>query len=102
MRVISQDGTIDIPYEQCVIQRFREKIYFLNKNLVGVEQLVNDIEMASYSSEENAQKRFDIVYKYYQITKNIADKDRELVLFWFEVGYNIARKHAGLPMFEIK
>ena len=53
-------------------------------------------------SEENAQKRFDIVYKYYQITKNIADKDRELVLFWFEVGYNIARKHAGLQMFEMK
>ena len=53
-------------------------------------------------SEENAQKRFDIVYKYYQITKNLADKDRDLVLFWFQVGYNIARKHAGLPMFEIK
>lgn len=32
-------------------------------------------------SEENAQKRFDIVYKYYQITKSIADKNRELVLF---------------------
>ena len=52
-------------------------------------------------SEENAQKRFDIIYKYYQITKSIADKNRELVLFWFQVGYNIARKHAGLPMFEI-
>lgn len=61
MRVISQDGTIDIPYEQCVIQRFREKIYFLNKNLVGVEQLVNDIEMASYSSEENAQKAIEML-----------------------------------------
>ena len=53
-------------------------------------------------SEENAQKRFDILYKYYQITKNIADKDRELVLFWFKVGYNIARKHVGLPKFKTK
>ena len=61
MRIISQDGTIDIPYEQCVIQRFREKIYFLNKNLVGVEQLVNDIEMASYSSEEKAEKAMEML-----------------------------------------
>ena len=45
-------------------------------------------------SEENARKRFDIVYKYYQITKSIVDKDREVVLFWFNVGYNIARKRA--------
>ena len=61
MRVISQDGTIDIPYEQCVIQRFREKIYFLNKNLVGVEQLVSDMEMASYSTEEKAEKAMEML-----------------------------------------
>lgn len=61
MRVISQDGTIDIPYEQCVIQRFKEKIYFLNKNLTGVEQLVNDMEMASYSTEEKATKAMEML-----------------------------------------
>ena len=61
MRVISQDGTIDIPYEQCVIQRFEEKIYFLNKNLVGVEQLVSDMEMASYSTEEKAEKAMEML-----------------------------------------
>lgn len=33
MRVISQDGTIDIPYEMVVIQRFEEDVYFLNRNL---------------------------------------------------------------------
>lgn len=65
MRIISQDGMIDIPYEQCVIQRFREKIYFLNKNLVGVEQLVNDMEMASYSSEEKAEKAMDMLHNDY-------------------------------------
>ena len=62
MRIISQDGTIDIPYEQCVIQRFREKIYFLNKNLTGVEQLVSDIEMASYSTEEKAMEMLHRAY----------------------------------------
>ena len=61
MRVISQDGTIDIPYEQCVIQRFREKIYFLNKNLTGVEQLVSDIEIATYSTEEKAKKAMEML-----------------------------------------
>ena len=61
MRVISQDGTIDIPYEQCVIQRFKEKVYFLNKNLTGVEQLVNDMEMASYSTKEKAIKAMEML-----------------------------------------
>lgn len=42
MRIISQDGTLDIPYEQVVIQRFNGEIYFLNKNLIGVEQLCGD------------------------------------------------------------
>lgn len=39
MRVISQDGALDIPYEQVVIQRFKGEIYFLNKNLTGIDDL---------------------------------------------------------------
>lgn len=65
MRIISQDGTIDIPYEQCVIQRFKEKIYFLNKNLVGVEQLVNDMNIAEYSTEAKAQKAMEMLRNEY-------------------------------------
>lgn len=61
MRIISQNREIDIPYEQCAIQRFREKIYFLNKNLTGVEQLVDDMEMASYSTEAKAQKAMEML-----------------------------------------
>lgn len=56
MRVISQDGTLDMPYEQVIIQRFQRDIYFLNKNLVGVEQLVSDMVVAKYSTEEKAKK----------------------------------------------
>lgn len=56
MRVISQDGSIDIPYEQVVITRYEENIYFLNKNLTGVEQLTDDIEIATYSTIEKAKK----------------------------------------------
>ena len=61
MRVISQDGTIDIPYDQVVIQRFEKDIYFLNKNLIGVELLTDDIVIASYSTEEKAQKAMEML-----------------------------------------
>lgn len=66
MRVISQDGTIDVPYEQVVIQRYDRVIYFLNKNLTGVEQLINDIEMAKYSTEEKAIKAMGMLRKVYE------------------------------------
>ena len=56
MRVISQDGTIDVPYEMVVIQKFRNRVYFLNRNLSGIEELVNDIELAEYSAEAKAVK----------------------------------------------
>lgn len=65
MRVISQDGTIDIPYEQVVIQRFVKDIYFLNKNLIGVELLTDDIVIASYSTEEKAEKAMEMLREAY-------------------------------------
>ena len=60
MRVISQDGTIDIPYDSVIIQRFGREIYFLNKNLIGVERLVSDMDIATYSTEEKAQKAMEM------------------------------------------
>ena len=65
MRVISQDGTIDIPYDSVIIQRFRREIYFLNKNLIGVEQLVSDMDIATYSTEEKAQKAMEMLRNNY-------------------------------------
>ena len=59
MRVISQDGALDIPYEQVVIQRFKGEIYFLNKNLTGIDDLVSDIVIAKYSTEEQAKKAME-------------------------------------------
>ena len=61
MRVISQDGTIDIPYESVIILRFKSTIYFLNKNLIGVEPLVSDMDIASYSTETKAQKAMEML-----------------------------------------
>lgn len=65
MRVISQDGTIDVPYEMVVIQRFEEDIYFLNRNLTGVEDLISDIRLAKYSTEEKAIKAMEMLREQY-------------------------------------
>lgn len=61
MRVISQDGTLDIPYEDVIIQRFESKIYFLNKNLTGVEPFNDDMQIAEYSTEEKAKKAMEML-----------------------------------------
>lgn len=52
MRVISQDGTIDLPYEQVVITRHDKSIYLM-------EHLTNDVEIAKYSTEEKADEAME-------------------------------------------
>lgn len=63
MRLISQDGTFDVPYEQVVIQRYSDSIYWLNKNLIGVESggISEDFKIASYSSEAKAIKVMEML-----------------------------------------
>ena len=63
MRVISQDGTMDMPYEEVIIQRFKSRIYFLNKNLTGVESLSEDMQIAEYSTEAKAIKAMEMLRK---------------------------------------
>ena len=65
MRVISQEGTIDIPYDSVIIQRFGREIYFLNKNLIGVEKLVSDMDIATYSTKEKAIKAMEMLREQY-------------------------------------
>ena len=90
MRIISQDGTIDIPYEQVVIQRFKTEIYFLNKNLTGVENLICDMEIALYSTEEKAEKAMEMLRETYQYGKKVSvpkfdesgiDKEDDITLY---------------------
>lgn len=65
MRVLPQDGTIDMPYEEVIIQRFRSRIYFLNKNLTGVESLSDDMQIAEYSTEAKALKVMEMLRETY-------------------------------------
>lgn len=68
MRVISQDGNWDIPYDKVVIQRYGNNIYFLNSNLMGVEGVTNDMKIATYSTvkkAEDSMKSLRLTYEYY-------------------------------------
>ena len=65
VRIISQDGTMDVPYEMVVIQRFEEEIYFLNRNLTGVEDFISDIRLAKYSTEAKAIKAMEALRETY-------------------------------------
>ena len=64
MRILSQDGTFDVPYEMVVIQQHEERIYFLNKNLCGIGAL-GDLKLAEYSTAEKAQKAMEILRSVY-------------------------------------
>ena len=66
MRLISQDGTFDVPYEQGVMERYSDGIYWMNKNLIGVESGISeDFKIASYSSEAKAIKVMEMVIEKY-------------------------------------
>lgn len=67
MRLISQEGTFDVPYDQVVIQRYSDGIYWLNKNLIGVESgFSEDFKIASYSSEAKAIKAMEKLRENYK------------------------------------
>lgn len=66
MRLISQDGIFDVPYEQVVIRRYSDGIYWMNKNLIGVESGISeDFKIASYSSITKAIKVMEMIRKSY-------------------------------------
>lgn len=54
MRIISQDGAIDVPYEHVAVIRLNKKIYFFNSNLITDSQA-----LAEYSTEEKAEKAME-------------------------------------------
>lgn len=64
MRIISQDGTRDFPYEHVCLERFGTAIYVLSKNLIGVEE-IEDYTMAVYTSEGLAEGALNEVHRAY-------------------------------------
>ena len=55
MRIISQNGTIDMPYDMCCVWRQEEVIYC---RVVGSD---DNVMMATYSSEYKAEKAVEML-----------------------------------------
>lgn len=55
MRIISQNGTIDMPYDMCCVWRQEEVIYC---RAIGSD---DNVTMATYSSEDKAEKAFEML-----------------------------------------
>lgn len=89
MRIISQDGMIDIPYEQVVIQAYKKQIYFCNANFTGVEEFVNDIVIAEYSTQEKAMKAMEML------------REKYLSRMELDGGYDITSGHYVQPNFWV-
>ena len=55
MRIISQNGTIDMPYDMCCVWRQEEVIYC---RAIGSD---DNVTMATYSSEDKAEKAVEML-----------------------------------------
>lgn len=58
MRIVSQDGCYDLPYEQTVV--LREETHILVRTME-----YEDLRIASYSTEEKAIKAMEMCREYY-------------------------------------
>lgn len=59
MRIISQNGTIDMPYDMCCVWRQEEVIYC---RVVGSD---DNVTMATYSTKSKAQKAMEMLLTSY-------------------------------------
>lgn len=85
MRLISQDGTIDVPYERVAV--------VVTGNYIGAEIDYKRYPMGTYSTEEKAERVMEDlkyaylshqVYKYENININIPEKFHECVCGVFQ------------------
>lgn len=60
MRVISQCGKYDLPYERCVVWRNKEKIY-----ACPIGEPESDYQVAFYSTEEKAERAMEMLHEAY-------------------------------------
>ena len=65
MRVISQDGTIDVPYELTSIQLVSKATIVAQGSYFGSSSDDNFVTVAEYSTEEKAKKAIDMLHNDY-------------------------------------
>lgn len=66
MRVISQDGTIDMPYEVSSLNMVVGKYEDVVNAAIYCYSSFSTIKMAEYSSEEKAKKAMEMLREEYQ------------------------------------
>ena len=65
MRIISQDGTIDVPYELTSIQLVSKTTIVAQGSYFGSSTDDNFVTVAEYSTEEKAQKAMEMLRNNY-------------------------------------
>lgn len=76
MRIVSQDGKWDIPYEQVAIHRCGMSIYFFNSNLDYDAK-----KLAAYSTEEKANVAMEMLREAYMgiiVLENMDNMEKAL------------------------
>lgn len=75
MRIISQNGAIDLPYDGCLV--------WLNKEKVVVSPIGNsdsNYTVAIYSAPEKAEKTMQLLHEVYIVHENFKNMEPELGL----------------------
>ncbi len=95
MRIISQNGTIDMPYDMCCVWRQEEVIYC---RAIGSD---DNVTMATYSSSEKAEKvekllrRNALHFLEFQFAEN-AEKDAEIFYYQFPAEEELEKNWSSL------
>lgn len=95
MRIISQNGLYDFPYEKCFIYINKEKIM---ASSIGEPNLYHT--MAIFSTQEKAKKSMQLLHESYIVHENFKKIDAELQLKMIEtVEKETGLKYGGIFRF---
>lgn len=64
MRILSQDGMIDVPYEQCVFSMFFNEICSEKYEIDAIFSNNKIYKMAEYTTEEKAMRAMERLHEY--------------------------------------
>ena len=96
MRIISQDGKFDLPYESCVI-------WIDNKagiNVSPIGEPDSNYTFGVYSTPEKAEKAMQLLHESYIVHENFKKMDSELQLKMIEaVEKETGLKYGGIFRF---
>lgn len=101
MRIISQDGVFDMPYEQAVVAHLDEKV--IAYPLYDLES-TDYIQLASYSTEEKALKAMEMCRKRYaqcEFNKTVIPRiDANLVEISLDLTGKVINEYAEKYIFQ--